>query len=36
MRDNIQDVLKRYQNAVLLWHKHPENADLALVTGCLK
>lgn len=35
VRDNIQDVLERYQNAVLLWHKHPGNADLALVTGCL-
>jgi hypothetical protein len=33
---NIQDVLERYQNAVLLWHKHPENADHALVTGCLR
>lgn len=36
VRDNLQDVLKRYENAVLLWHKHPGNADLALVTGCLK
>mgnify|MGYP001175411809 CR=1 FL=1 len=36
VRNNIQDVLERYQNVVLLWHKHPANADLALVTGCLK
>jgi hypothetical protein len=36
VRDNITDVLSRYRNAVLLWHEHPENADLALVTGCLK
>lgn len=36
VRNNIQDVLERYQNAVLLWHKHPASADLALVSGCLK
>jgi hypothetical protein len=36
VRNNIQDVLERYQNAVLLWHMHPASADLALVTGCLK
>jgi hypothetical protein len=36
VRDNIQDVLERYGNAVLLWHKHPNNADLGLITGCLK
>jgi hypothetical protein len=36
VRTNIQDVLERYQNAVLLWHTHPGNADLSLVTGCLK
>jgi hypothetical protein len=36
VRANIQDVLERYRNAVLLWHAHPGNADLALVTGCLK
>ena len=36
VRTNIQDVLERYRNAVLLWKKHPANADLALVTGCLK
>jgi hypothetical protein len=36
VRSNILDVLERYKNAVLLWHAHPANADLALVTGCLK
>jgi hypothetical protein len=36
VKNNIVDVLQRYRNAVLLWHKHPANADLALVTGCLK
>jgi hypothetical protein len=36
VRNNIQDVLERYQNAVLLWHMHPASADLALVTACLK
>ena len=36
VRNNITDVLSRYRNAVLLWHEHPQNADLALVTGCLK
>jgi hypothetical protein len=36
IRNNIQDVLERYQNAVFLWHRHPSNADLALVTGCAK
>jgi hypothetical protein len=35
VRANITDVLKRYKNAVLLWHEHPASADLALVTGCL-
>ena len=36
VRRNITDVLSRYRNAVLLWHRHPANADLALVTGCLE
>ena len=36
VRSNIQDVLERYRNAVLLWRKHPATADLALITGCLK
>lgn len=32
----IDDVLRRQQNAVLLWHAHPSDTDLATVTGCLK
>jgi ABC-type glycerol-3-phosphate transport system substrate-binding protein len=36
VRANIGDVLERYRNAVLLWHEHPNNADLALIIGCLK
>jgi hypothetical protein len=32
----IEDVLRQQQNAVMLWHQHPSDADLARVTGCLK
>jgi hypothetical protein len=32
----IDDVLRQEQNAVMLWHLHPSDADLGLVTGCLK
>ena len=32
----IDDVLRQDQNAVMLWHVHPSDADLSLVTGCLK
>ena len=32
----IDDVLRRQGNAVMLWHVHPEDTDLATVTGCLK
>jgi hypothetical protein len=32
----IEDVLRTQQNAVMLWHAHPSDADLAVVTGCLK
>ena len=35
-RAGLDDVLKRYSNAVMLWHAHPSDTDLALVTGCLK
>jgi len=31
----IEDVLRQQGNAVMLWHKHPGNNDLALVEGCL-
>ena len=32
----IEDVLQQDRNAVLLWHEHPADADLAEITGCLK
>ena len=32
----VSDVLRQQSNAVMLWHEHPTDADLALVTGCLK
>ena len=32
----IEDVLRQDQNAVMLWHSHPSDADLARVTACLK
>jgi hypothetical protein len=36
VREGLPDVLRRDRNAVLLWHEHPKDADLALVEGCLK
>jgi hypothetical protein len=32
----IDDVLRQQNNAVMLWHEHPSNDDLATITGCLK
>ena len=32
----IDDVLRRDQNAIMLWHVHPQDADLATITNCLK
>ena len=32
----IADVLRQQQNAVMLWHEHPSDSDLARITGCLK
>ncbi|HEY0415449.1 MAG TPA: hypothetical protein VGC78_03605 [Gaiellaceae bacterium] len=32
----IEDVLRRDQNAVMLWHVHPSDADLATVGNCLQ
>lgn len=32
----IEDVLRSDGNAVMLWHEHPSDADLALLQGCLK
>jgi hypothetical protein len=31
----IDDVLRQQGNAVMLWHEHPSDPDLSLVTGCL-
>jgi hypothetical protein len=32
----VTDVLRQQANAVMLWHAHPSDADVALITGCLK
>jgi hypothetical protein len=32
----IDDVLREDRNAVMLWHVHPADADLAKISGCLK
>lgn len=32
----IDDVLRAQGNAVMLWHEHPTDAQLALVQDCLK
>jgi hypothetical protein len=32
----IADVLRQQGNAVMLWHEHPSDADVATVTGCLE
>jgi hypothetical protein len=32
----LPDVLRTQQNAVMLWHLHPSDADAATITGCLK
>ena len=32
----IDDILRRQGNAMMLWHAHPEDADIATITGCLK
>jgi DNA repair protein RadC len=36
VRAGIDDVLRTNGNAVMLWHAHPSDADLALIQGCLK
>jgi hypothetical protein len=36
VRSGLPDVLRRYNNLVTLWHQHPQEADLALVIGCLR
>jgi hypothetical protein len=32
----VDDVLRQQDNAVMLWHEHPSDQDLALITSCLK
>jgi hypothetical protein len=32
----LDDVLRRQGNAVMLWHVHPLDNDLATITDCLK
>jgi hypothetical protein len=36
VKAGLSDVLRRYNNAVTLWHKHPSDSDLALIVGCLR
>ena len=36
IKAGLPDVLRRYKNAVTLWHQHPQDADLSLVVGCLR
>src|SRR5262245_18805108 len=36
VKAGLADVLRRQGNAVMLWQEHPQDSDLALVTGCLK
>jgi hypothetical protein len=35
VRAGIDDVLRTNGNAVMLWHQHPSDHDLALVQNCL-
>jgi hypothetical protein len=32
----VDDILRQQDNVVMLWHEHPSDHDLALVTSCLK
>jgi hypothetical protein len=32
----IDDVLRTQGSAIMLWHVHPSDADIATITGCLK
>ena len=36
VKAGLPDILRRYKNAVMLWHQHPQESDLALMVGCLK
>ena len=32
----VGDVLREQGNAVMLWHLHPTDTDVSVITGCLK
>jgi hypothetical protein len=32
----ISDILRRQGNAIMLWRMHPQDADIATITDCLK
>jgi hypothetical protein len=32
----INDILRQQENAVMVWHMHPEDAQMATLAGCLK
>jgi hypothetical protein len=36
VRAGLPSVLRRYNNAVTLWHATPSDSDLALIVGCLR
>jgi hypothetical protein len=36
VKAGLPDVLRRYNNAVTLWHEHPSDSDLSLIVGCLR
>ena len=36
VKAGLSDVLRRYNNAVTLWHMHPSDSDLSLIVGCLR
>lgn len=36
VKAGLPDVLRLDRNVVTLWHEHPQESDLALLTGCLK
>jgi len=36
VKQGLTDVLRRYKNAVTLWHMHPSDSDLSLIVGCLR
>jgi hypothetical protein len=32
----VEDVLQQNENAVMLWHAHPDQSQVDLINGCLK